>query len=408
MKCRGCTSVISRTFIDLGDSPIANNLLLPSQLDYKETYYPLRVLVCDGCGLVQLPNISSREELFSDDYTYYSSYSESWLVHSEKYATDMTKKLNLTVDDLVVEIASNDGYLLQYFRNSEIQVLGIEPAAEVANVALQERKIPTIIEFFGKKTALNFLETYAKPRLMIANNVLAHVPDIHDFIAGFAELLRDDGVVTFEFPHLLNLVLLNQFDTIYHEHYSYLNITPLVPIFAEHGLRIFDVTRLTTHGGSLRIFVCKSNSEWVENSRVNNCITDEKAQDPRLDTVTTQIQRGAERVKSELLIEFQRLKESGKTVAAYGAAAKGNTLLNFVGLTSNDIKYVVDRNPHKQGRFLPGSKIPVVGEECLHKHPPDVLFILPWNLATELSQQLGYLKNQGVQLLRAIPRLEYF
>jgi hypothetical protein len=408
MKCRGCNTVISRTFIDLGDSPIANNLLLPSQLDYEETYYPLHVLVCDSCGLVQLPNISSREELFSDDYTYHSSYSESWLVHSEKYATDMTKKLNLTVDDLVVEIASNDGYLLQYFRNSEIQVLGIEPAAEVANVALQERKIPTIIEFFGKQTALNFLETYAKPRLMIANNVLAHVPDIHDFIAGFAVLLRDDGVVTFEFPHLLNLVLLNQFDTIYHEHYSYLNITPLVPIFAEHGLRIFDVTRLTTHGGSLRIFVCKSNSEWVEHSSVSDCITDEKAQDPRLDTVTTQIQRGAERVKSELLIEFQRLKESGKTVAAYGAAAKGNTLLNFVGLTSNNIEYVVDRNPHKQGKFLPGSKIPVVGEEFLHKHPPDVLFILPWNLATELSQQLAYLKNQGVQLLRAIPRLEYF
>ena len=408
MKCRGCKSVISRTFIDLGDSPIANNLLLPSQLDYEETYYPLHVLVCDSCGLVQLPNISSREELFSDDYTYHSSYSESWLVHSEKYATDMTKKLNLTVDDLVVEIASNDGYLLQYFRNSEIQVLGIEPAAEVANVALQERKIPTIIEFFGKQTALNFLETYAKPRLMIANNVLAHVPDIHDFIAGFAVLLRDDGVVTFEFPHLLNLIKLNQFDTIYHEHYSYLSLTSLEPIFEKHGLKTVSVDKLETHGGSLRLTLVKNDSYSEVKNEVNETLEDEKKYDPLNFEVVARFQEHTEQVRDDLLKTLRDAQKQGLKVAAYGAAAKGNTLLNDAMINTDLISYVVDLNPNKQGKFLPGSHIPVVSELALREKKPDVLLVLPWNLANEIKIQLNWLSDGGTKFLRAIPKVEYF
>lgn len=408
MNCRGCGSLLTKTFIDLGESPIANNLLTFEQLGKLEEFFPLHSRTCESCGLVQLPEISSRETLFPENYTYYSSYSKSWLAHSQKYATKMIEKLGLTGDDLVVEVASNDGYLLQYFCGAGIPVLGIEPAAEVAKVAEQERDIPTVVEFFGEDTANRLVEQNVTPRLMIANNVLAHVPDIHDFVAGFTALLADDGIVTFEFPHLLNLILLNQFDTIYHEHYSYLNLTSLIPIFAKHGLRIFDVEELDTHGGSLRIFVCKTNSRWKEESSVKNCVYEESVHDPRSDNVASKLQNSSQQVKSDLLDELERIKKSGQTVAAYGAAAKGNTLLNFVGVKSGSIDYVVDRNPHKQGKYLPGSRIPIVSEDYLQKNPPDVLLVLPWNLAVELSQQLEYLKRQGVKFLRAIPSLEYF
>jgi len=408
MKCRGCSSTLYKTFIDLGVSPIANNLLSKDQLDDSENYFPLHVRTCDDCGLVQLPEISSRETLFPENYTYYSSYSESWLTHSQKYAVKMIEKMTLKDDDFVVEVASNDGYLLQYFRGAGMPVLGIEPAAEVAKVAEKERGIPTLVEFFGEETAKRILEQNAKPRLMIANNVLAHVPDIHDFVAGFATLLSDEGVITFEFPHLLNLILLNQFDTIYHEHYSYLNVTSLIPIFARHGLRIFDIEKLDTHGGSLRIFVCKMNSQWKEEFSINNCVYEEGVDDPRSHNVASRLQVKSQQIKSDLLDEVDLIKRSGKTIAAYGAAAKGNTLLNFVGLKSGSIDYVVDRNPHKQGKYLPGSHIPIVSEEFLQKNLPDVLLVLPWNLAVELSQQLEYLKKQGVKFLRAIPSLEYF
>lgn len=408
MNCRGCDSLLSKTFIDLGESPIANNLLTLEQLGKKEEFFPLHTRTCDSCGLVQLPEISSRETLFPENYTYYSSYSKSWLAHSQMYATKMIEKLGLMEDDLVVEVASNDGYLLQYFRGAGIPVLGIEPAAEVAKVAKQERDIPTVVEFFGHDTAKKLLEQNTKSRLMIANNVLAHVPDIHDFVAGFEVLLAEDGIVTFEFPHLLNLILLNQFDTIYHEHYSYLNVMSLIPIFAKHGLRIFDVEELDTHGGSLRIFVCRTKSHWKEDASVKNCIYEEGIHDPRSDNVALKAQSRSQQVKSELLDELDRIKKSGKTVAAYGAAAKGNTLLNFVGVKSGSIDYVVDRNPHKQGKYLPGSHIPIVSEDYLQKKPPDVLLILPWNLAVELNQQLDYLKKLNVKFLRAIPSLEYF
>ena len=408
MTCRGCGSLVTKTFIDLGESPIANNLLTLEQLNKPSEFFPLHVRTCDSCSFVQLPEISNRETLFPKNYTYYSSYSESWLAHSQKYATKMIEKLGLTADDLVVEVASNDGYLLQYFRVEGISVLGIEPAAEVAMVAEQKRNIPTQIDFFGNDIAQRIVKQNVRPRLMVANNVLAHVPDIHDFVSGFALMIADDGIVTFEFPHLLNLIVLNQFDTIYHEHYSYLSVTSLIPIFTKYGLRIFDVEELDTHGGSLRIFVCRMNSQWGEEPSVNSCVSKEVIHDPRLDNVAHKLQSRSQQVKSDLLDELDRIKRSGKTVAAYGAAAKGNTLLNFVGLKSDSIDYVVDRNPHKQGKYLPGSQIPIVSEDYLQNNPPDVLLILPWNLAVELSQQLEYLKKQGVKFLRAIPSLEYF
>jgi SAM-dependent methyltransferase len=408
LNCRGCGSLITKTFIDLGESPIANNLLTLEQLNKRGDFFPLHVRTCDACSFVQLPEISTRETLFPENYTYYSSYSESWLAHSQKYATKMIEKLGLTTNDLVVEVASNDGYLLQYFRAEGISVLGIEPAAEVAMVAEQKRNIPTQVDFFGTDIAQRLVKQNVRPRLMVANNVLAHVPDIHDFVAGFALVLADDGIITFEFPHLLNLIVLNQFDTIYHEHFSYLSVTSLIPIFTKHGLRIFDVEELNTHGGSLRVFVCKTNSQWREEPSVNSCVYEEGIHDPRSDKVAYKLQSRSRQVKSDLLEELERIKKSGKTVAAYGAAAKGNTLLNFVGVKSDNIDYVVDRNPHKQGKYLPGSHIPIVSEDYLQNNPPDVLLILPWNLAVELSQQLEYLQRQGVKFLRAIPSLEYF
>jgi len=400
--------VLTKTFIDLGKSPIANNLLTLKQLKEPEKFFLLHVRTCDSCGLVQLPEISTRETLFPENYTYYSSYSNSWLVHSKKYAKEMIEKLDLSKDDLVVEVASNDGYLLQYFQAEGIQVLGIEPAAEVAKVAEEKRNVPTLISFFGTEIALKLAEQNVKPRLMVANNVLAHVPNIHDFVAGFAVLLDARGIATFEFPHLLNLILLNQFDTIYHEHFSYLSVTSLIPIFNKHGLVIFDVEVLDTHGGSLRIFVSKDDSKWKESPSVKDCLRAESLNDPRSIDVVSKLQSKSQQVRLDLLEEVEAIKRRGESVAAYGAAAKGNTLLNFVGLDSFSIDYVVDRNPHKQGKYLPGSHIPIVNEEQLQKNPPDVLLILPWNLADELSQQLDYLRKQNVKFLRAVPSLEYF
>jgi hypothetical protein len=408
MKCRGCSSTLSKTFIDLGESPIANNLLSLHQLTEPEEFFPLHARTCDACGLVQLPEVSSREMLFPGNYSYYSSYSKSWLIHSQLFALEITQRLQLNSNDLVIEVASNDGYLLQYFRKARIPVLGIEPATDVAEFAARERGIQTIVDFFGKDTASKVLKKYSKSRLIIANNVLAHVPDIHDFVEGFRILLEDDGIATFEFPHLLNLIRFNQFDTIYHEHYSYLSLTALRPIFAKHGLRVFDVEKLNTHGGSLRVFVCRLESDWPESVLVRETVQEENLCDPRLEEVFSQLQTKSEEVKSKFVDEIKMIRESGRRVAAYGAAAKGNTLLNFSSIKSSDIEYVVDRNPQKQGKFLPGSRIPVVSEDYLRTNPPDVLIILPWNLANELVGQLDYLKKQGVRFLRAIPQLEYF
>ena len=405
MKCRGCGELLSLTFLDLGSSPIANDLITPENLNSPEMHYPLHAMTCTACALVQLPEVALRESLFRSDYVYFSSYSTSWLAHAKDYVSLMTSRLNLGTEDLVVEVASNDGYLLQYFAEAGIQVLGVEPASGVAEVAIA-KGIPTIIDFFGEEIARQLAEK-TKPRLMLGNNVLAHVPNIHDFIKAFSLLIDDDGLITFEFPHLLNLLRNNQFDTIYHEHYSYLSVTALKPILESHGLKIVDVEKLSTHGGSIRIFVAKPESIWETQDVVKTTMNEESVFDPRDSAVLTSLHERTLRTKIDLVAELVKCRKEGIRVAAYGAAAKGNTLLNYSGIDSDLIEYVVDLNPHKQGSFLPGSRIPIVSDQVLNENPPDILLVLPWNIIDEVKLQLNQLSGAGMKFLRAIPRLEY-
>ena len=406
VNCRGCNSKDFSTFLDLGLSPIANNFVYSNELGRPERYFPLKVMTCLNCALVQIGEIASREEIFKADYAYFSSYSTSWLKHSADYADKISTLLDLTVEDLVVEVASNDGYLLQYFQKKSLKILGIEPALEVANFA-KLKGIPTVIDFFGVDVAMG-LAKIKKAKLMIGNNVLAHVPNIHDFIAGFALMIEDDGLITFEFPHLLSLVNNNQFDTVYHEHYSYLSVYALMPIFKRHELRIVDVEMIPTHGGSLRIYVAKINSIWITKPSVSNVLEEELNFDPREDSIISSLRNKVHSIKIDLLYELLKHKKSGMKIAAYGAAAKGNTLLNFCGIDSDIIEYVVDINPHKQGKYLPGSRIKIVGLEELNSNPPDILLILPWNLSLEIKNQLKTLEKHKVKFLKAIPKVEYF
>jgi 2-polyprenyl-3-methyl-5-hydroxy-6-metoxy-1,4-benzoquinol methylase len=406
MNCRGCGAELTLTFLDLGMSPIANNLVEAKKLNHQNKNYPLRAMTCEKCSLVQLSEVIPKEMLFPASYTYFSSYSSTWLEHSKAYAEKMISLLQLNQNDIVIEIASNDGYLLQYFANSKIQVLGIEPAAGVAKAAIA-KGITTLINYFGESTAVE-LAKGKKPKLMIGNNVLAHVPDIHDFIKGFSLLIADEGVITFEFPHLLNLIKNTQFDTIYHEHYSYLSITALLPIFAQYGLRVINVEKLLTHGGSLRIFVAKKISNWIMHESVQDTINEESQYDPRDIKIYKSLQVVTEGIKNDLLSELIQCKKDGKSISAYGAAAKGVTLLNYCGIGSDLIDYVVDLNPNKHGKFLPGSQIPIVDINVLDTALPDILLVLPWNLSIEIKSQLfSYLKSE-VKTIRAIPKVEYF
>ena len=404
--CRGCRAALSLTFLDLGMSPIANDFILPKNTNDLDALYPLHVMTCLKCALVQLPEVTSREALFRSDYAYFSSYSSTWLEHSQKYATEMINLLDLNSSDLVIEIGSNDGYLLQYFDQTGVQVLGVEPSDGVAQVAIA-KGISTVIDFFGADIAFE-LASKKKPKLLIGNNVLAHVPNMHDFINGFALLIADDGLITFEFPHLLNLIQNNQFDTIYHEHYSYLSVTALIPIFRTYGLEVIKIEKLLTHGGSIRIYVAKSESVLEIDASVAYVLKEELESDPRDETIWRMIQGKSLQIKTELLRELNNCKMNGISVAAYGAAAKGNTLLNYSGITSALIQYVVDLNPHKQGHYMPGSRIPILGPEELVNNPPDILLVLPWNLAVEIKAQLSKEVDKGMKLLRAIPDLEYF
>ena len=406
MNCRACNSELFLVLIDLGQSPIANNLLQNSSENLHNETYPLCTMTCDKCSLVQLSLSINREKLFPDDYVYHSSYSSSWLEHCKIYAEKMAMFLDLGKNDYVIEIASNDGYLLEYFKNMGVGVLGVEPAGDVAETAL-EKGIPTLIEFFGYDTALKLSASY-KPRLVIGNNVLAHVPDLHDFIKGFAALISDEGVITFEFPHLLNLIRNNQFDTIYHEHYSYLSLMSLIPLFAVHKLKIFDVEKLSTHGGSIRIFVAKESSAWEIKASVNHTVKEENEFDPRRKDVYETFQSNAITAKSEFLEEIHNLKRNNKKIAAYGAAAKGLTFLNFCGIDGSTIEYIVDLNPNKQNKYMPGSNIPVVSIDFFLQNQPDVLLVLAWNLAGEIKAQLSSVSNKKLRFLRAIPKLEYF
>lgn len=404
LTCRFCAAPLVRHFADLGMSPLSNAFLRADQLAEMEPFYPLTAYVCERCFLVQLPAVETPERIFSD-YAYFSSYSDSWLEHARQYCQDMTARLGLDRESLVVEIASNDGYLLRNFVAAGIPSLGIEPAANVAEVARQNG-IDTLVRFFGAETARALVAEGRRARLLLGNNVLAHVPDLNDFVAGLAMLLAPGGVVTMEFPHLMQLMRGNQFDTIYHEHFSYFSLLTVRQVFARHGLAIFDVAELPTHGGSLRIFARHADEGSDPGQRVVHLESVEREYGlDRLETYT----RFAEEVratKRALLTFLIRAREEGKRVAAYGAPAKGNTLLNYCGVRTDLVEFTVDRSPHKQGLFLPGTHIPIHGPERLRETRPDYVLILPWNLTEEIVAQMGDVREWGGRFVVPIPRLE--
>jgi len=405
MKCRHCGASVTLPFIDLGSSPPSNAYLTSDLLRAPERWFPLRVLVCTNCWLVQTEDYVGVKDIFSDDYAYFSSCSTTWLAHSESYVVEMASRFNLGKESVVVEVASNDGYMLQYIKQREIPCYGIEPTASVA-AASRQKGIEIVEEFFGCALASKLADQGHQADLVAANNVLAHVPDINDFVEGFTLLLKPDGVATFEFPHLLRLVSENQFDTIYHEHYSYLSLTSVQRIFNANGLAIFDVQELTTHGGSLRVFAQRTKTAQQP---VSKQVGDLLGQEVRAGIATESYYNGfqscADKVKNDFLAFLLQSKSAGKKVAAYGAAAKGNTLLNYAGARPDLLPYVVDKNPAKQGKFLPGSRIPIVPEDRLRAERPDYVTILPWNLQQEVLVQLGYIREWGGRFVTAVPGL---
>ncbi|HST56595.1 MAG TPA: class I SAM-dependent methyltransferase [Solirubrobacteraceae bacterium] len=402
--CRFCGAPLDAVFADLGSSPLANSYLPPERVGAMEPYYPLRALVCGSCFLVQLEQFETPARIFSD-YAYFSSYSSTWLEHCRRYAEQMVDALGLDEHSHVVELASNDGYLLQYFRERRIPVLGIEPAANVAKVALQ-KGIPTLVEFFGRETAASLARDSAAD-LLLGNNVLAHVPDLNDFLGGMKILLKPGGAITMEFPHLLRLIEGNQWDTIYHEHFSYLSFLTVSRMFAAHGLRLYDVQELPTHGGSLRIHGCHEDDVGRPDSeRARELRERERAAGyERLETYT-EFGRRVAADKRQILAFLIELKNQGRRVVGYGAPAKGNTLLNHCGVRRDFIDYTVDLNPHKQGHFLPGSHIPIRAPAALREDRPDVVLILPWNLRDEITAQHAYIREWGGRFAVRAPQLE--
>lgn len=406
MNCRFCNAELRDEFIDLFNSPAANSFLSAEQLNEPEVFFPLKVLVCKNCFLVQIDEYKKSTAIFDNEYVYFSSYSTSWLAHAKNYAQIISDKLDLDAKSLVVEIASNDGYLLQYFKEKKIPVLGIEPTGNTAEVA-RSKGIETISEFFGVRLANTLLRQDIQADLLIGNNVLAHVPDINDFVAGMKLLLKPKGVITMEFPHLMELITNNQFDTIYHEHYSYLSLFSVQKIFKKHGLEIFDVEQLSTHGGSLRIY-CKhlDNNEKSVSPNVKRVLSMENNQGVDKIHCYSGFKQKAEKIKTDLLTQLIEFRNTGKKVAAYGAAAKGNTLLNYCGIKNDFIQFVVDANPSKQGKFLPGSHIPVVDEMTIKNEKPDIIIIFPWNLSDEIMTQLDYVRTWGCKFLVPIPSVQ--
>jgi len=408
MNCRFDQKPLKHVFVDLGFSPPSNSFLQEQDLNAPEIYYPLKLYVSERTYLIQIAEFKKANEIFNNDYVYFSSYSKSWLEHCRKYAEMVIKRFSLNQSSLVVEIASNDGYLLQYFKERAINVLGIEPTENTAFVA-QGKGIETITQFFGVELAEELAKKNIKADLLIGNNVLAHVPDINDFVGGLSIILKKDGVITFEFPHLLRLIEQNQFDTIYHEHFSYFSFYTVQTIFDHHGLKIFDVEEIPTHGGSLRIYATHKDSTHLRTSNnVINLLKKEEKKGMRSVEYYLGFQEKVEKIKDDLLLFLIDQKRAGKKVAAYGAAAKGNTLLNFCGVKSDLIPYVVDASPHKQGKYLPGSHIPVVNEEVLKLYKPDYVLILPWNIQEEIMAQLEYIKNWNGKFVIGIPRLKVF
>tara|TARA_B100000902_G_C27263081_1_gene891948 strand:- start:351 stop:1574 length:1224 start_codon:yes stop_codon:yes gene_type:complete len=407
MHCRHCNTKLGLTFIDLGKAPPSNNYLTKDELHKIETKLPLKVVVCENCWLVQTEDHTSSTEIFKNNYAYFSAYSKSWLEHSKNYVEMIIKKFNINKNSKVIEVASNDGYLLQYFKEKEIPCIGVEPTLSTAKASL-ERGIETINEFFGTNLANVLKENGHNADLIIANNVLAHVPDINDFVAGFDILLNKSGFATFEFPHLLKLVTLSQFDTIYHEHFSYLSLNTVNRIFQNNGLKIFDVDEIKTHGGSLRVYAEKIDGNRLIKENVLNILSHEINMGIKTKEFYGHLSNQSEIIKSELKNYLHEMKLSKKTIAAYGAAAKGNTLLNYCEINNDTIEFVVDLNPAKQKKFLPGSHIPIYGEDMLIKKKPDIIIILPWNLKSEIISQLKYTKEWNAKLVTAIPKLDIF
>ena len=405
--CRFCGAALEHTFVDLGMSPLCESYPAPADLNRGEVYFPLHVYVCEQCFLVQLDEYESPEKIFSD-YAYFSSYSDSWLKHADTYCGKMTSRFNLNEESFVVEVASNDGYLLQYFVQRNVPVLGIEPAANVAKVAV-EKGVPSLVEFFGTRLAEGLAKEGRQADLVLGNNVLAQVPDLNDFVEGLKVLLKPEGVLTLEFPHLLKLIEHNEFDTIYHEHFSYFSLLTTVKIMEAHGLKIFDVEELSSHGGSLRIFACRAEAEThpVE-PNVARVVEDEV--NAGLNAVEGYKNFAIQVKETKLaLLEFliQAARE-GKSVAGYGAPGKSATLLHYCGIGKDLIEYTVDRSPYKQGRFLPGTHIPIYHPDRIGETKPDYVVILPWNLKNEIMEQLQYIRAWGGQLVVPIPRAAIF
>ncbi len=404
-KCRFCQTPLHHTFVDLGMSPLCESYVSHEKLNHVEAFYPLHVFVCDNCFLVQLDEYVNPGEIFTE-YAYFSSYSDSWLAHAKNYTDMITERLGLDKDSFVIELASNDGYLLQYFVQKGIPVLGIDPAANVVKVA-EEKGVPTLVEFFGQEVARQVAAEGKRADLILGNNVLAHVPDINDFVGGMKILLKPDGVITMEFPHLLRLMEGNQFDTIYHEHFSYLSIIAVEKIFAAHGLTVFDVEEIPTHGGSLRIYGRHTDNTALP---VTDAIINLRQQEldagftnlASYETFTAQV----EETKRKLLEFLINAKRAGKTVVGYGAPGKGNTLLNYCGIRTDFLDYTVDRNPYKQGMYLPGTRIPIYAPDKIDETKPDYVFILPWNFKDEIMKQMAHIRDWGGQFVIPIPEVE--
>lgn len=402
MTCRHCNNNLTIEFVDLNNSPAANSYLSKEELTNPEIFYPLKVFVCEKCFLVQIEEHKKSHDIFNSNYAYFSSYSKEWLSHVKKYVNMITQKQNLTSNSFVIEIASNDGYLLQYFKKQDIPCLGIEPTTNTAKVA-KEKGINVIEEFFTSKIASDI----KKADLVLGNNVLAHVPNINDFVKGLKIILKKEGIITLEFPHLLNLINEKQFDTIYHEHFSYLSLYTVKTIFEKQNLIIFDVEELPTHGGSLRIYAChKEKKELTITNNVAHLLMKEKEHNLFDLKTYKNFQLKINKIKYELLNFLISCKKTNKKIVAYGAAAKGNTLLNYSGIKKDLLNFVVDKSPHKIGKFLPASHIPIVEEKEISNLKPDYILILPWNIKDEITEQLNYVKKWNCRFVIAIPRLE--
>jgi len=406
MKCRFDGTELNQVFVDLVASPASNSYLAENELNNPETYYPLKLYVNEKNWLIQIDEYKNADEIFGEDYVYYSSYSTSWLNHAKKYVDMIVERLGLTKDSLVVEVAANDGYLLQYFSDHGVPCYGVEPSSGPADVAI-EKGIKIVKDYFGENTAKK-LGNEQKADLIIGNNVFAHIPDINDFLSGLKMLLNKNGVITLEFPHLMELVENNQFDTIYHEHFYYFSLIAVVEVIKAHDLEVFDVERLATHGGSLRLYIQHLNGAKKIEDSVGGLLDLEKRNGMTTLEYYTGFQGKIDAIKNESLSFLLNEKRDGKSIVGYGAAAKGNTYLNYCGIKPDLIDYVVDASPYKQGKYLPGSHIPILSEEHISKTKPDYVMIFPWNLKDEISEQLSYIREWGGKFLVAIPTIKVF